>query len=233
MKYVMGVDVGTRQDHSAIVLVRRSERLQPGRALPGTWEELSERRMIYSTYEVPLMERLPLGLEYRQLIARIRSILDMPQLFRQDIQIVMDATGVGHPVVQQMIGGGIPVVGVTITGGTSVAQNEVGYTVPKRDLVSALQVVAQNRRLQVAPALELAEQFENEVRVFRRTTSQAKNEKYSAEEGEHDDIVLATAIAVWYFERAFGIAVPAPIRGEEQAPSYNPLRLYRDQGRQK
>jgi hypothetical protein len=230
VKYILGVDVGTRQDHSALVLIRRVERLQPKRALPGTWEELSERQMIYSSYEVPLMERLPLGIEYRELISRIRTIMDLPALFRQDVQIAMDATGVGYPVIQQMIGAGIGVIGVTITGGTSVAQNDIGYTVPKRDLVTALQVVAQNRRLQVSPKLALAPEFEKELQVFRRTTSQAKNEKYSAEEGEHDDIVLAAAIAVWYFERAYGIAVPAPIRGENAVPEYNALRLY---GKQK
>lgn len=225
MNYTLGVDLGTRQDYSALVLLRRSERLQEPRALPGTWQAEEERRITYSVYEVPLLERLPLGVEYRHVISRIQQILEFPQLYRQHVDIVVDATGVGVPVLQQMYAARMNVIGVTITAGTSVNQNDSGYTVPKRDLVSSLQVVAQSNRLKVSPRLKLAEEFKGEIQVFRRRPTTARNETYEADIGEHDDLVLACAIAVWYADRAYGYTAPQPLKSEEL---YNPLRVIRD-----
>lgn len=224
MSYTLGVDLGTRQDYSALVLINRVERLQESRALPGTWQAESERRNVYNVYEIPLIERLPLGVEYRQVIGRIKQILEFPQLWRQNVDIVVDATGVGFPVLQQMYNEQIQAIGVTITGGTSVNQNEIGYTVPKRDLVSALQVAAQSNRIKVSPQLKLADEFKEEVQAFRRRPTAARGETYDAESGKHDDMVLACALAIWYVERAHGYVVPQPI---DEKDTYDPLRVMR------
>lgn len=224
MSYTLGVDLGTKQDYSALVLLSRVERLQEPRALPGTWQAETERRNVYSVYEVPLIERLPLGIEYRTVIDRIRQIIELPALFRQQVEIVVDATGVGFPVMQQMYAAGLNVIGITITGGTSVNQNDSGYTVPKRDLVSALQVVVQSNRLKVAPSLPLAPAFKEEVQAFRRRMTNARSETWDADSGHHDDMVLAAAIAAWYAERVYGYIMAAPTTEKDE---YNPLKVIR------
>jgi hypothetical protein len=43
--------------------------------------------------------------------------------------------------------------GITITGGDEVGHNQMGLTVPKATLVSALSVVVQTQRIKVAPGL--------------------------------------------------------------------------------
>lgn len=222
MNYILGIDLGTKQDYSALVLARRVERMQDRRALPGTWQAETEIPRLYSTYEIPLIQRPPLGIDYAEVIAGVQRILELPELFRQQVAIVVDASGVGYPVMQQMFAVGLPVTGVTITGGTSVAENESGYTVPKRDLVSSLQVVYQSRRIKIAKRLPMAEALREELQSFHQRMSKAGNEKWDAASGKHDDIVLALAIAIWYGERAFGYTVAAPV--DEHRDTYDPMR---------
>lgn len=227
MDYVIGVDLGTKQDYSAIVLTRRVERVQPSRALPGTWQEQTEERYLYSTYEVPLIERPALGIDYGDVIGAVERVTQLPQLWRQNVSIVVDATGVGYPVLQQMYSRGLPVVGVTISSGTSVGQTQGGYTVPKRDLVTSLQVVYQARRIKIASRLPMAPALQEELQSFHHAVTAARNETWDAKSGKHDDIVLALALAVWYSERAYGYAVAAPTRDEART-SYNPLKAVQE-----
>lgn len=68
-----------------------------------------------------------------------------------DAVLVIDATGVGRPVLDALRDA-LPsraVYGITITGGRSVNRGRVAgdVTVPKADLVGALQVLLQTRRL--------------------------------------------------------------------------------------
>jgi hypothetical protein len=51
---------------------------------------------------------------------------------------------------------GLSPIAVTIHGGSAVSRDEHGYRVPKRDLVSAVQVLLQNGRLRIAEGLPLA-----------------------------------------------------------------------------
>lgn len=221
MNYILGVDLGTRQDYSALVLARRAERIQERTALPGTWQAETERPMLYSVYEIGLIERFPLGVAYGEVIEAIRWVTELPFLFRQNLTTVVDATGVGYPVLQQMQNAGIASIGVTITGGTSTGENDIGYTVPKRDLVSAMQIVYQTDRIRVSGKLKLTKVFNEELKSFRRKETASRKETFEGEAGEHDDIVLAASLAIWYGERAFGFTTEAPTDDTE---AYNPLR---------
>ena len=83
-----------------------------------------------------------------------------------------------------------------------------GFSVPKKDLVGALQVLLTSGRLRVEPvrgtslakwAPTLQREFEN----FRVKITAHANETYEAwREKEHDDLVLAVAIACWCGEKA-------------------------------
>jgi hypothetical protein len=66
----------------------------------------------------------------------------------------VDQTGVGRAVVDMLRQAAGWVVPVTITGGHTVSRADNGsYHVPKKELVTCLQLVMQSRRLQIARSL--------------------------------------------------------------------------------
>jgi hypothetical protein len=76
--------------------------------------------------------------------------------------------------------------------------------VPKRDLVAAVQTLLQNGRLRIAAGLPLADVLRKELLNFRvKVDPRTAHDSYSHwREGDHDDLVLATACACWYREYA-------------------------------
>jgi hypothetical protein len=76
--------------------------------------------------------------------------------------------------------------------------------VPKRDLVASVQTLLQNDRLWIAERLELSGVLKKELVNFRVKVDPATaHDSYSHwREGDHDDLVLATACAAWYREHS-------------------------------
>ncbi len=71
---------------------------------------------------------------------------------------------------------------------------------PKRDLVAAVQVLMQSERLKIARALAEAGTLRQELQNFRvKIDPKTAHDSYSHwREAEHDDLVLATALACWF-----------------------------------
>ena len=69
--------------------------------------------------------------------------------------LVVDATGVGRPVVDLLrrAGPGCPMMPATITGGDAESQEGGYYRVPKRDVIVGLQVLLQSGELKIAGGL--------------------------------------------------------------------------------
>jgi hypothetical protein len=114
--------------------------------------------------------------------------------------LVVDFTGVGRAAVEQLTAHRLAYVPVTITGGESVNRDGGGYRVPKRELVSALQVMVQNGELTIARRMPLADVLVQELLSFRAKINLATgHDSYEAwRERDHDDLVLAVALAAWY-----------------------------------
>ena len=70
---------------------------------------------------------------------------------------------------------------------------------PKRNLVSALQAALQTGTLKIASSLQLAEVLRQELLNFRiKINLSTGHDSYEHwREGDHDDLVLAAAMAVW------------------------------------
>ncbi len=114
-------------------------------------------------------------------------------------QCIVDATGVGRPVVDMLREAKVkPLAAVTITGGETVTRDGKDYRVPKRDLVSMLQVLLQNDWLKIAEGLPLAQVLVREMQNFRVKISLSTGHDEAWREGDHDDLVLAVALACWY-----------------------------------
>ncbi len=94
-----------------------------------------------------------------------------------------------------------PVHAITITGGDQVTRDGRDVRVPKRDLVGVVQALLQTGRLKIAPDMPLTSVLLAELQNFKATISAAGHDSYGAgqdwREGNHDDIVLAVALAAW------------------------------------
>jgi hypothetical protein len=187
MMFIIGLDLGQAQDYTAIVVVEKKEYMYEPKP---------------AEYHVRHIERPPLGTPYPDIVERVKTIFTSPQL-KGKTTLVVDKTGVGSPVVDMLKRAGLnPLVAITITGGNTVNKDDDGYHVPKRDLVTNLQVLFQEGRIKVAKELKLSSILVEELLNFKvKIDIKTAHDSYEAwREGAHDDLVLATALACWYAE---------------------------------
>ena len=185
--FYIGLDLGQKKDYSAIAVLERIDRVKPYRGL--VMEQLLLRHA----------ERLPLGTPYPKVVDRVREIVRSDAL-RANCALAVDATGVGAPVVDMLRAArlGCDLTPVTITGGEAEGSN---YRVPKRDLIAGLQVLLENGELKIARMRETARLVKEltDVRMLSRGRIGAEGE------GEHDDLVIALALACWRAKRKLQI----------------------------
>ena len=120
--------------------------------------------------------------------------------------LAVDETGVDRPVVDLLDTSRIQadIRPITITGGHEAHRGErQSWKVPKKCLVSTMQVLLQGRRLTVAKSLAFAPILVEELRNFQVKITESANETFGSwREGNHDDLVLAIACAAWTAEHA-------------------------------
>lgn len=227
--YYLGLDLGQARDYTALCVleepvwippselespgwawrlhIKQSGWVSPADLLPGQLENaLAINYEQGRPHDPPLsvrhLERFPLGTRYPKVVERVASLTGSPTLRDKRAVLLVDKTGVGGAVVDAFDQAGMNPVPITITGGSNVNRDAtgIGYRVPKRDLVSAAQVLLQNGRLKIAQSLREAETLRNELLNFRvkvdPTTAHDSYEHWR--EGDHDDLVLATAMAAWF-----------------------------------
>jgi hypothetical protein len=182
---VAGLDLGQAADFAALAITEVLE--SPGRR---------------AAFHCRHLQRFDLGTPYLEIAAQVRAMLAQPDL-RGRCVVVADATGVGAPVVDLLFAAGAPCVAITIHGGDTVSGGGRHWRVPKRDLVSVLQVLLQTGRLKFAADLPEAPTLLGEMLELRVTISETDHDSYAAwREGARDDLVLAVALAAWYCEAA-------------------------------
>ncbi len=171
MASAIGVDIGQTRDPTALAVVEAVTR------------ELQLRHL----------ERLPLGTPYLRVVGHIDGIASkLPRA-----ALVVDATGVGRPIVDLLCEAGHAPVAVSITAGKAITFDGDTWHVPKRELVRALVLALESGRLKIARRIPLADGFVRELAAFKVKVSQRGHDAYEGR-GEHDDLVIATALAVWW-----------------------------------
>jgi hypothetical protein len=181
--YFSGLDLGQTSDFSALAVVERT-----------TQPHATKARQTVQHFAVRHLHRWPLGTSYPQVVADVKTLFASPQL--KETVLAIDRTGVGRAVVDQFVSAGISasLQPLTITGGEKSSAGSVA----KKDLVSAVQVPLQDRRLKIAEGLPLASVLAEELAAFRVKITVAGNEQFAAwRERDHDDLVLAVALALW------------------------------------
>jgi hypothetical protein len=98
---------------------------------------------------------------------------------------------------------GVGLKPINITAGHEKNFRKGVWNVPKKELVGVLQVLLQSRRLKIVESLPDAKTLTQELANFKVKVTASANETFEAwRERDHDDMVLAVAIAAWCGERA-------------------------------
>jgi len=151
------VDLGKRVDYSVIAVTRKQG------------DEVS---LVY-------YKRWPLETPYSSVIGSIRVIINR---LKEVQKVLVDQTGVGDYIVEDMQKGGIPnVEGITLT--LPVKQEILGY----------LKQLMQNRLFTYPFDVNLT----SELNVERFELTKTGQVMFSHPEGAHDDILWAVALAVY------------------------------------
>jgi hypothetical protein len=195
--FCIGLDLGQASDYTALAVV---EKLEGSSDRPGGRVPLHLRHL----------ERYPLRTPYPEIADRVAALMrsdvltvrtynDLLQVEELPPELVIDQTGVGAPVADLLRERDLTFRSVVITGGDKVNREGSTYRVPKRDLVSSLEVSLQTGALKVAEGLELWPALRQEMQNFRRKINlQTAHDSYEHwRESDHDDLVLATCLACW------------------------------------
>jgi hypothetical protein len=200
--FAIGLDLGQSQDYTAVAVVR----CVSGAELGETNSNLPYQ------YHLRFLKRFPLGTPYPSIIAGIEEMLGRKALVGRS-RLIVDSTGVGTPVVDGLYERGLKPLPVIITGSDRPSWNKKTLCVPKRDLVATLSTLFQNDILRFPPDIQLREELIKELTNFTmRITKNARDTYSPLQHSQHDDLVIALALACYYLER------------QRRRPRYN-LRL--------
>ena len=184
-RYYVGLDLGYRHDYTAIAVISRTDIYHAER------NAVTYERLRTTEFRVRKLTRAPLYTEYPEIVRRVANMVRHPEAYGRST-LVVDATGVGAPVVQmfkkQRLG--VTLTPVTITSGERETQEYGAWHVPKKTLLMGLQVMVQERTLRLA-RMALSRDLIREMQQMRTCALKGWRS------GPHDDLVLAVALAAW------------------------------------
>jgi len=223
--YFVGLDLGQASDYTAIAILEEpvwipptpSENLNESLYWPRDrrgWVSITELvpaaadyfrgrnyydddRPARPPFLVRHLERVR-HISYSAIVQRVADLLQRPPLADAGVALLVDYGGPGRPVVDMLDQAGLHPTCIAIHGGQDVTVDGRIKRVPKRDLVVATQTALQDGRLRIASGLEHAATLTKELADYRVKISATGHDHYDARTGQHDDLVLAVAMAVWF-----------------------------------
>jgi hypothetical protein len=197
--YFVGLDLGQSADYTALAIVQ-------------SVKERKEESNLKTYLHLRHLERYPLRTPYTTVADGVAVLMGSEvlnhdeydpsrhRIAKSKVELLVDKTGVGVAVTDLLKARGLKFTSVTIHGGENVTRSSGrGYNVPKLDLVAALEVPFHSETLKVAEGLELWGVLREELMNFRRkvNTKTAHTSFEHWRETDHDDLVLAAALACW------------------------------------
>jgi hypothetical protein len=196
--YCIGLDLGQSNDFTALAIVE---------TVAGAGSVTHKKQVPH--LHLRHLERYPLRTPYPEIADSVAALVRNEDLLRCTTdemlrsiphypELVIDQTGVGAPVADLLATRGLTFRSVTITGGEKIHGSRRAR-VPKRDLVSALEVSLQTGNLLVAEGLKLWPVLREEMLNFNRKIDlKTTHDSYEHwRESDHDDLVLAVCLACW------------------------------------
>jgi hypothetical protein len=227
--FVAGLDLGQAQDYTALGVVEVMPTVRPCAI-----EDMDDEYQVAGPGQIMIpgspalalrhLERFPLGTPYPDLVVAVAGRL---RAIPGGALLAIDKTGVGAAVVDMFALVGMPYIAVTITAGNAVTGEGRDWGVPKRDLVHGLLVALQQGRFRAAARLPAASVMMSELWAFRlKVNPVTGHDSYEAwRETEHDDLVLATALACWLAEREVEARAEAAQEAALQSLSIGRVRI--------
>jgi hypothetical protein len=208
LRHIIGLDLGKLSDPTALAVLRWSVPPAPPRIHAGLVTYRARQKPAERIYEVPTLRRWPLSTPYADIVKALAAYIKGEQFREAPPMLVLDETGVGTAVCERVRAklreeaAPCSLRMVTITAGAAVSLVGPGrWHVAKKELASRMQVLLGQRRLQVAPDLAEAKQLVRELGTFQVKITAAGNETFESwRERDHDDLVLAVALAAWAAE---------------------------------
>jgi hypothetical protein len=191
--YFVAVDLGQAHDPSTIAVAERAELRGEWDAAQFCWRKVVEVRL-------RMLERIPLGTPYPDVVARVVEVTRSEHLADGNRYLAIDGSGVGRPIVDLLRQARPParLLPVIVTAGGQQTQSDGYYHVPKRDLISGLQLRFQLGRLRMPKHLMFGDELVAELRAMETRTTRSGIEQYGAwRTGTHDDLVFAVALVSW------------------------------------
>lgn len=192
----LGLDLGQRQDHSAIVVLEQRIELT-GKVDAGTYEHKCVRKPV-----IRMAEQVPLHQSYFRIVEAVHRLTSAPELKDSDgVTTSFDATGVGNGVAdifrtKPPYGRMYPVV---FTAGDTAHYKDGLYYEPKNQLMVGLLRAFEMEGLCVAAEVDGWELLERELLSMRRLPGNRLNVGAGlrwVSDGKHDDLVMALALAL-------------------------------------
>ena len=150
--YVMGVDLAKYQDYTVVIVM----------------DKVNKQVVYFDRFH-----KLDWNFQKNKIANVIRRY--------NNCQCIIDATGIGDPIYDDLNRLGLNIVPYKISG------------VSKRPLIENLSLNIQDGNIQYPHIPELI----NELNIYAYKQSSAGHTSYNAPEGYHDDTVIALALACW------------------------------------
>lgn len=183
----LGVDIGQRQDFTALVVTE------------------NQNRNGIDHYIVRKIERMPLGTKYPAVANRVVQAFTNLQARAAAVSYIedpypvecwIDATGVGLPVLDLVREKGVPAKAAILTGTETITERADNViSIGKGYMVSRLAVLLEAGRLHL-PINAEATALISEMKAYNRKPNARGHMSYNAESGKHDDLVIALALSV-------------------------------------
>ncbi len=203
-RYYFGLDLGKRQDHSALVVVELSWILGPLSPVTQAHSRVPQLTVRYAS-------RLPLGFETTGLPRFVRDAAQSFPLLaalRHPGTLLVDATGNGHTVIELLRAdrNGLLLKPVSISSGYQARQlADSYYSIPRTDLLTRLKLLFERGLLKIERPAAGMDFLERELIEFEPGGRQQ----------EHDDLIMALSLAVWQAvedqKELIGMPVPRPV----------------------
>ena len=163
--YVIGVDLAKVNDYTVLTVYDRSTNAQ-----------VYQDR--FNTIEWPFQKK------------RIKAISDHYMC----ALCVIDATGLGDPIADDLSRAGVPIEPIKITEQS------------KKDLIEKLSIFIEQKRIKILNIQETLDEFDN----FNYEVGPAGKITYGAPQGFNDDIVISHALAVWSLQPLYKEVIVKP-----------------------
>jgi hypothetical protein len=216
-RFYVGLDLGQANEITALAVLERPR-----------VELNTPTSLRRPTYALRDLRRFPLGTPYPEMFQTLLKLLSNPPLVFPDTFVVADQTSVGSTVMGMLddtlqTKATCWLCKVTVTAGQAAGhQDGVGFCIPKKELVGAVQVLLQSRRLLVPRALPGAQLLVKELETFKMKVPLVRPDQMVDmwREGQHDDLVFAVALAAWFGEHHL------PGLYDRPEPAYGRIRVW-------